>query len=497
MADQPTIAASSNNTNVPANYGKIFGDSGTAIMGGIITGEEYNTRLQGKNALRMFDIMRKSEEAVRAALQIVKLPLMNQSNTIVGYDDKDEAKFRARFLERELFHRNVKWDKLKREGLTFADFGHSLAEVTYEITTFEGRTMIGIKDIGFRKQTSILAWETRQKLPGITQQLITTKDNKDSLRDIIRQKLIVWTNDQEGDNYEGISLLRYAFKSWDMADKLGLVHAIGLEKMAIPTPVLGVPASGANQTDIDSAVESLKQYRSNEKGYIKKPAGWELDVFDLSGQSIKELLPALQHYEMKILLSVLGQFLMLGTSGSGGSRAVSEDHSKLFMLSEEAFSKTFNGSIQNDLINQLEYLNYSDVEDTGYSQLKSSAVKEDDMVQIANFVQALKGAAMITPTFETEQHLRKIAKLPELPKDYEADYDKQREMRLNPPLPTKLGPDGKPLPEDPNNPDNPKPTDPPKDPAKDDPKNPPKPDLKASIEAARRAKERLISDILV
>lgn len=441
MDNKPKIIASSN--NVPSNMGKAFGESGTAIMNGIITGEEYNTRLQGKQAIRMYDIMRRSEESVRAALQMVKLPLLNQTNDIKPVDESTKADFRKRFLKRELFERNVDFDKLKREGLTFADFGHSVCEVTYELTMFEGTPLIGIKEIGFRKQTSIDAWQTKDKKPGITQMLVAPQEGS-AIRSIIRPKLIIWTHDQEGDNYEGISLLRYAFKSWDMADKLGLVHAIGLEKMAIPTPVLGVP-KGANASDEASAIESIQQYRSNERSFIKKPAGWELDAFDLSSQSIDQLLPALQHYETKILLSVLGQFLMLGASAGGsGSRAVSEDHSKLFMLSEESFSKTFNGAIQRDLINMLEYLNFSGVEETGYSQLISSAVKDDDVQILSEAVSKLKQSSMITPTFETENHLRNVMKLPVLSEDYAKDYEKRRELALSEPFNSNPTNNGKP-----------------------------------------------------
>jgi hypothetical protein len=473
MADTPTVIASSNQS-VPKNLGKTFGESGTLIMGGIITGEEYNNRLRGKYALKMFDIMRKSEESVRAALQMVKLPLLNQTNSIQPADDSVKSDFRKRFIERELFNRNVDYDKLKREGLTFADFGHSLCEVTYEMTRFEGVDLIGIKDIGFRKQTSIFKWETQTGLPGITQLLTAPIDGGNTLRDIIRQKLILWTNDQEGDNYEGISLLRYAFKSWDMADKLGLVHAMGLEKMAIPTPVLGVPA-GADPQDEANAIAAIQQYRANEKSYIKKPVGWELTTFDLSGQSISELLPALEHYETKILLSVLGQFLMMGAKQSGsGSRATSQDHSKLFMLSEESFSRTFNGSVQHDLINTLEDLNFSDVNETGYSKLKTSAVAEDDIQILSDALQKLQSASLITPTFETEQHLRTIAKMPKLPDDYEADYEAKRQLSLNPPTPIIADPNAPPV----------------------DPQKAKDAKTKAAINAARQSQRQLIDVIL-
>lgn len=410
------------------NFSKTIGHSGTMIFSGQLTAEEYNRRLQGKQGLRMYDMMRKSEESVQAALKIVKLPLLGAKRDIVPASDDEKDIFIANYVKQQLFkNKNLNFHKFSREALTFLDFGHSVAEKTYELTNFEGQTLLGIKEIGFRKQTSIEAWRMQDGKPGIKQR-IQTDEKEDSLVEIPRAKLMVWTNDQEGDNYEGISILRYAFKSWDMANSLGLVHAMGLEKMAIPTPVLSIPAN-ASPADEKNAIESIQQYRSNQSAYLKIPVGWELDKFDLSGQSIDQLLPALQHYETKIMLSVLGQFLMLGTSSGSGSRAVSEDHSELFMLSEEATNKTFQDTVQQDLINQLVDINFSDLPN-GYPTLSSTPIKSEDIEKLAGAIQKLQSSSLLTPTYETENHLRDTMKLPQLPEDYRDDYEQKRKMSI-------------------------------------------------------------------
>lgn len=419
---------------------RTIGQSGTLITGGYISNEEYNRRLQGKQALKIYDIMRRSEESVRAALQMVKLPIYGLERRIEPASDDERDRFIADFVNAQLFdNRQVNFNQVMREMFTFLDFGHSVTEKTYDAIDYDGKTMIGLVGLGYRKQTSIEKWQTEDKKPGITQLLLSTDNNTGTTRaSIPMQKLIVCVHDKEGDNWEGISLLRYAYKSWDMADKLGLVHAIGLEKMAIPTPVITMP-KGVSAKDEDAAIDAIQQYTSNEAAYIKKPAGWELDTFDLSGQTIDQLLPALQHYETKILLSVLGQFLMLGTSGSGGSRAVSQDHSKLFMLSEEAVNRVFLDAIQEQLINQLVDLNFTDLPN-GYPKIVSSPVKEDDITALADALQKLKGAGLLTPTFETENYVRDLAKMPKLDDTYEADYEKMRDTRLNPPEPVVVQP---------------------------------------------------------
>jgi hypothetical protein len=424
--------ASQNSRSVSSGMGKTIGETGTILFHGQLSHEEYNRRLATTaQRIRIYEMMRRSEEAIHAGLCAVKYPLLGLEREIQPASQEAEDKLIAGFVKRELFNRNLNFNKFSREAMTFFDFGHSVAEKTYELTEFEGKTLIGLKEAGFRKQTSIFAWETRDNKPGITQ-MLTAPQQGESLRSIIRPKLIVWTNDQEGDNYEGISLLRYAFKSWDMADKLGLIHAIGLEKMAIPTPIIKKPQS-PSPTDEAKAAETIQQYRSNEKSYMMLPFGWEVDKLDMSGQTLSEMLPALEHYEKKMLLSVMAQFLMLGMSSNGsGSRATSEDHSELFLLSEEAANNTFQDQIQEDIIKQICDLNFTNLKN-GYPRLISTPIRKDKLSDLADVMQKLKGAGVMTPTFETEQHLRKIGHLPELPDDYQKDYDTRRTFALENP----------------------------------------------------------------
>jgi hypothetical protein len=436
MENTQIQAAGTDATPASAPYRKPIGASGTSIMGGIITGEDYNTRLTGKFALRQYDIMRRSDASTEAALELVKQPLLNVERDVAPADTDDESDFRARFIKRELFERNIDFHQVAEEASTFFDYGHAVAEFTLELTEFEGRTMIGIADIGFRKQISIERWETTDHKPGITQRLSTVTDGGGTLRSIPMVKLIVWTNKKEGDNYEGISLLRFAFKNWDMKDKLGLVHSVGLEKMGIPTPVLGIPAN-ANPAEVEAAEQSMRQYRSNEEAFIKKPAGWDLEKFDMSGQSLSEFLPTLQYHDRQIFMSVLAGFMALGSGDSSGSRAVGEVQYKPYIQKVSTFNRRFETPL-NKFIKLLCDLNFTD-NSIGYPKLKAARFEDDDITALANAVKAFKDAGMITPDYDTEQHIRKILHFPEAPEDLEADYEVKRKAALglakNPPAP--------------------------------------------------------------
>lgn len=187
--------------------GTRLGDSGTIITAGRISNEEYNYALVGKAGIRQVEIMRRSDSTIRAALQMVKLPLLGLERDIEAASDDDFDKEVASFIKRELFERNVNFHDFLRQQMTCFEFGFSVAEKTLELTTFNGKTRVGIAELGFRKQVSIDAWQTKEGEPGVTQQLLSGTVS------IPAEKLMVFSFDKEGENYEGIGLLRYAFVS--------------------------------------------------------------------------------------------------------------------------------------------------------------------------------------------------------------------------------------------------------------------------------------------
>lgn len=421
------------NTNTPTTkgMGKEIGQSGTAIYGGIITLEEYNSKLKGKAGLRIMDTMRRSDATVRATLQVCKLPILS-TKWYIRPASEDEADLKhARHIERELMKRNVVWHDFLREGMTFFDFGHSVCEKTLEIVDFEGERLIGINKLAFRKQTTIMQWQMDDGKPGI-KQLLTTGEPVN----IPMAKLIVFTHDKEGDNYEGVSLLRYAYKHWDIKDKLDRINAVALEKMAVGVPVLKKPPD-ADQDDLTKAREAMRQFRANEEGYQEIPMGWELEMLDMKGNSTRDVIPSIQYHDRQITMSVLAQFLTLGASDASGSRAVSQDHSKLFLLSEEAVARNIQNTVQSQLIKPLCDMNFSDMKN-GYPTLEFARIGDEDISNMADAVSKFIAAGALTPDPESEEYIRGVLHLPDMPE--EIKKRKTAEMK-NPPKPTATTPD--------------------------------------------------------
>lgn len=420
-------------TNTPPtlgpNAGKALGKSGTNITAGIITLEEYNRKLVGKLAIKQYDIMRRSGSAIRSVLQVVKLPLLaanwNVMAAQIDPDDKDVkgkidiANYKARFVKRELMERNVNFMILLKDLLSGLEFGFDVEEKTYELTEFEGQTRIGVAKIDKRKQTTIFNWALQDgKTPGVTQFLPDATGNVY----IPMDKLIVFTHDKEGDNYEGISMLRYVYKDWDIADKLTIVNAIAIEKMAIGVPVIKEePNQTASPTDITEAKELMRNFRGNEEGFLYLPSTLGVAMLDLKANSTKEVIPTLQYHDRRISQSILAQFMEIGGKSGSGSQALAKDLTSLFMKSEFALANLIISTLQEQFVKQICDFNWANMSE-GYPTVTVSNLADDDVVAITTAVAALVTAGALTPEATMEDNLREILGQPKLPDDIKKDY---------------------------------------------------------------------------
>lgn len=463
--------ADDNTPKLPKKAGTELGQSGTLIFQGFITGEEYNQRLLGRNAIRIYEIMRRSDSTIRSMLQACKLPILGTTWAMEPASDEPEDIYNADFITDQLFGEKIVWHDFLRDTLTMMDFGYSVFEKVLNLTEFQGKTRIGIDKLAPRKQVSILKWATPDGEPGITQILPGKTIGIDM------DKLIVFTNDKEGDNYQGVSLLRYAYKSWDIKDKLDLVNAIALERQAIGIPKLTKTANVViGEPELEKARQSLRQMRANEESFIETPEGVDVEFMDMKAQTTKEVIPTLQYLDRQITRSVLAQFLELGSQkGGGGSKALSADHSQLFEKSLQSVANTILSTVQNQLIKQLCDLNFTNLPN-GYPKLTFGTIGDDDTEALSTAVAALMTAGALTPDADLENDLRTKMRLPELPEDVAENYADRK--LPNQPI--------APAPTDPNDPAKPKP----------DSKLPVDDKEKTKLEAARRDATRATRNLI-
>lgn len=420
-----------------------IGHSGTLIFNGIIQNEEYNRDLSGKLGLKIFDKMRRSDGTVSAALLVCKLPIQAAEWTVEPASDSAEDIKIADFVRQNLFNGEIAFTEVLREILGFFDFGHSIFEEVWDPDyIYEGKNYIGLKKLASRKPTTIFSWDMRSTgMPGVTQQLLGLSGGT---AEIPMDKLAVFTLNKEGDNYEGISLLRPAYKHWYIIDSLYKIDAIKHERQALGIIDITVP-DGASVQDQDQAVEAARSARANEEAFIKHGKDWIIQFMDMKAGTLSDPMGTIAHHDAKIVKAVLAQFLNFGADKSGGNKALSADHSRLFEQSLEAAAKLVASVMNKQVIRRLVDINFTT---KNYPTLEFGKIGDENITELADAVQKLVTAKALTPDADMEQTLRSTLHLPDLPEDYAKDYANR--PGANVPAPAPALPD----------PNAPKPTDP-------------------------------------
>lgn len=393
-----------------------IGESGTLIFGGIIAGEEYNSKLSGGRALRVYDEMRRNDGTVKSSLKAVKLPILSASWDIQKGGETPTDELAAKAIHHMLFQA-ISFESFLRQALGHLDFGYSLFEQVFNYTVYEGNTYIGLEKLAYRKQDTVQSWQMSDGNPGITQYTLTG-----GTKNIPMEKLVVFTNEKEGDNYEGISILRSAYKHWFLKDTYYKIDAIAQERQGVGFPVIRVPKD-AKQEDKNKAREIAKNIRANESSYAELPDGFELEFIDVKGKGTRDITPMILHHDRQISKNVLAQFMEIGAEKSSGSLSASNDQLSLLVMSLETIAKEMAETITNTVVKNLVELNGWNV--TSLPKVTVSKIGKDSATMLADAVNKL-GTSYITPTLDLENHLRETMKLPKIEEDeYQSNHKKE------------------------------------------------------------------------
>lgn len=385
------------------------GGSGTNLLAGQII-EDYNGSLLGTLGLEVYDKMRKSDAQVHATLMYCELPILSTKWSIEPAKNKDgvteeEDEEVAEFVRQALFeHQEKTWTETLREILTMLPFGHSVFELVWEVVDDQ----VWLKKLGWRKPTTIQRWETQDGAAGITQ---VTPQGK--IASIPAEKLLIFSLRREGDNYEGTSVLRTAYRHWYLKDKFYRFDAVRHERQSLGILKIKLPVD-ASPDDEAKALTIIRNIRNVEQAGITVPGGtdddaWEAEFMDMKAGTTSNLEWSINHHDRKIATNILAQFMELGSEGGSGSYALSEDQSSLFLLADSAVAVYIRDTINRFLIKKLVDYNF-DVE--RYPSLKFEKLGDVKITDFASAIGTLAGAGMITADKPTEAAIREKVNLP-------------------------------------------------------------------------------------
>lgn len=437
MAEKKTEATQMSPTEVEAKkvpisqLQKELWDSGTPIFAGVIN-EEYKAELQGTTGMRTYDEMRRSDSTISALLLACTLPLRSTEWDVkpaenYEWDAEEIDREIAEFVKKALFIEMEQWwDHFLQEVMTFFAFWFSLFEKVYTIKD----NKVYIKKLAFRKQRTIEQRQTSTGEPGVLQQLDSIKmsgENKGMGNiDIPAAKLLRFTINQEGDNYEGISILRAAYKSWFIKSNLEKFDAVRHEKWSIWVPVIYIPSTASEQ-DKEEVKKILKNFKTNQQTGIvipwSKEDGREFTFADLNKGGDTKLLESIKYHDRNIVKTVLAQWIELGATESW-SRSLGESQGNIFLNAMEAFGKVITDTINRFLIPELVDLNFNDVQ--RYPELSFTKIGDNQILAMTDAIIWYVNAWVLTLDDELERFMRENLQLP--PRDLESSKDAEGNM---------------------------------------------------------------------
>jgi hypothetical protein len=389
-----SLAASTSRTAVA-------GVSGNAPYFGSMNTGEYLKKLDGSTGRLVYDQMRRSDPQVGAVLKAICLPLRSNDYSIEPASKAEQDVEIAHTIDERLKRgMSITWDDTLRHVLLMLPFGFSILEKVWE--RVDGQIMP--KKLDPRLPQSIVRWESNRYDGSLIGPVQRGSDGREYTLPI--EKLLVFTMDKEGDNWEGISILRQAYKPWYIKDQLEKINAIKHDRFGVGMPRAKVPGNVTpDTTEYRNTEDMLSRIYAQEQGYIVQPEGYDIDILGGGGKEGSDALPSIKYYDEAIAKAMLAMFISLGTSETG-SRALGQSFFDAFMLSLQTFADYIADVFNRFLIPEWVDYNWNV---TGYPTMKAAQIMELDYAQIA----ALVGGGALTADLDLENAIRRSMNIPE------------------------------------------------------------------------------------
>jgi hypothetical protein len=379
-----------------------IGFTGTSIWYNLMR-QDYNPELRGQQGLRMYDQMRRNDAMVRSTLRLAKTPVMAarwfvQPSSMSTKDVKIGS-----YVESNLMKwMTISWQQVLIEALLQLDFGYYMFEKVFDFHP-SGNGKIIWKKLAPRHPMDVLEWEYDPH-GGPAGGWFYDPDNAEG--DFIPiKKLLVFSNDKEAGNVEGISLLRSAYKHWYFKDNLYKIDAIQKERHGIGIPIIKLPL-GFNNNDKTVANDLGANLRTNEKAHVVLPPNWEIEFAELKGQPT-DAIASINHHNEQIGINILAPFLT--NSGAGQSENTQEMFYKATRHVAESIRDIFNKHAIPELVDY----NWKNIDPDDYPTLRVRRIGDAiDWRAVSFAIRNFIGAGVLVPDATLEDYIRDEMDLP-------------------------------------------------------------------------------------
>lgn len=379
-----------------------IGATGTAFFRGLIKNEEFNTDLQGIRGAAIYEKMRRSDGQVKAILNAIKLPIRSASWKIECLDNPNVEDFLGECFEA------MDWETTLQHILTMVDFGYWIGEKVWGVR--DGKVIL--EKIAHRAQSTVYEWKVDEKgdLASVVQ--YAWKNGVYGYWPIPAEKLFHVALEMEGNNFEGISALRPAYKHWFIKDAIYRIDAIAHERFGIGVPDWEL-AEGYTPADKAAAETICQDYKAGNQAYIVRPPGHKFGIVGTGEGARYDPHPSIKHHDEMIARAFMAQFLNYGTTQTG-SRALGGESIDMFLDSLKSLAGYIGKQVDIQIIRPLLAYNFpggANIE----AHLRYSGIGKKDVELVVKSAANLGLSGFLAPIPEDTAHFRSLLDMPEAP----------------------------------------------------------------------------------
>jgi hypothetical protein len=409
-----------------------IGATGLRQSGGVIH-EEFLRDLAGERLRSVVREMTDNDPVVGAMLFGIDMLIRQVVWRIEPAEGDPNGEETGQFVETCLHDMSTSWEDTLSSILSFLPHGWSYHEIVYKVrrgpdqkdSQFRSHYTdgkIGWRKLPIRGQDTLVRWifDETGGLAGMEQSAPPTY----SPVTIPIEKALLFRTSAQKANPEGRSILRNAYRPWFFKKRIEEIEGIGIERDLAGFPIAYVPArlmSDDASANDKAVLETIKKQvrnikRDEEEGMVFPSVfdenGHQLYKFELlttGGRRQFDTDATIARYNQSIAMTVLADFIMLGHE-QVGSYALGSSKMEMFNLALGAWCDTICEVFNSYAIPRLMEMNGMDP--TLAPKMTHDEIAAVDLSGIANYIDKLAGAAVLTPDPGLEAWARDQVGLP-------------------------------------------------------------------------------------
>ena len=412
--------------------------------------EEFLPQLRGRKGVEVFKEMSLNDPIVSSLLFTIDRLLRNVDWNVTPAGKSADDKKAAEFLESVMTDMSESWNDFISEALSCMVYGWSWHEVVYKrrVGPWEkdprNRSqktdgLIGIRKMPIRSQDTMLRWlfDENGETRGMVQ--IAPPTYKTTTLPIERSLLFRYRYSKGSP--EGISMLRGAYRPWFFKKRIEEFEAIGVERDLAGLPIIKVPSDMLRAkpgTDQAKSVEAFKKLvksvrRGDQEGFVfpqaydqetKQPL-YAFELLGGGGARAFNTDAIIQRYELRMLQTVLADFIMVGHE-STGSYSLHVDKTGVFRTALNSLTNNIADTLNRHMVPRLFAINGWKPETL--PKIVPTDVDAPDITVLAQFMNQMQMMGVTWfPDGELENFVRAAARLPELDED---QLEMRRRMQM-------------------------------------------------------------------